>query len=382
VHRRRYLAAVGAAGVAGVAGCLGRIGFGGPTGGSSDGDGDRVVEAAGGVRVRVETVATDLVVPWGVDRRGRDLFVTERPGRVVRLRGGTGPAETLLDAGDGDLSGLTPRGEGGLLGLAFHPDRPYAYTYGTYGDENRLYRHDLTDAWARDDDPLLAAPAARIHDGGRLVARARDGRGGPALWLGTGDASRGNLAQKRDSLAGKVLRVTTDGRPYPGNPFDPESPVYTYGHRNVQGLAFRDGVAYAIEHGPDRDDEVNRLRPGRNYGWPRVTGGGSSATFEPPIESYTPTIAPGGAVFYPPDGPIRAWRGDLFVAALKGAHLRRLRIETDRVTDQEVLLEGAFGRLRTPFVDSEGHLRVTTSNRDGRGRPQSGDDRILRLAPA
>jgi glucose/arabinose dehydrogenase len=374
VNRRSYLAAVGLAATAGSAGCVGRLGAGTPPP-TADG---RVVDAAGRVRVRVETVADGLTVPWGAAWRGRDCYLTERPGRVVRLRGGTGPAETVLDVEDGDHPGLTVRGEGGLLGLGIHPTAPYAYAYGTYGDENRLYRHDLRSGWARDGPLLAGIPAAAIHDGGRLVVR--DGPAGPAIWLGTGDAARGNLAQQRESLAGKVLRVTTDGRPYPDNPFG--TPVYTYGHRNVQGLAFRGSEAYAVEHGPDRDDEVNLLRPGANYGWPRVTGGRSRADFEPPVESYTPTIAPGGAVFYPDDGPIRAWRGDLFVATLKGAHLRRLRIDGGRVVDQEVLLDGAYGRLRTPFVDPDGHLRVTTSNRDGRGRPRSGDDRVLRLTPA
>ncbi|WP_228546072.1 PQQ-dependent sugar dehydrogenase [Halegenticoccus tardaugens] len=382
LRRRRYLAGVGVGLGLGGAGCLGAPDDSSPGGGDDGSGSDGAPEDDGGPPVRIETVASGLEVPWGMAYRGGDLYLTERPGRVVRVRDGGGD-----DGGSGDEGGdrtelvrddfpdLEPTGEGGLLGLAFHPDEPTAYTYGTYdgggGLENRVVRHDLEDGWA--GEPILGGiPASSIHDGGRLAIC--DG----ALFVTTGDASEAELAQDRDSLAGKVLRLTLDGEPHPDNPFG--TAVFTYGHRNPQGLAFREGTLYSTEHGPDTDDEINVLEAGRNYGWPDATGPSGDDEYADPIASYTPTIAPGGAAFY--DGPVEAWRGDFFFGTLAGEHLRRVRIRRDDgVTVDEPLFEGEFGRLRTTAVDPDGHLLVATSNRDGRGSPRDGDDRVLRFLP-
>ena len=377
MDRRSYLVAVGAGAGVALGGCLGDASER-PAG---DETGTRTLTGESGVRFAVETVATGLDVPWGAAYRGGDLHLTERPGRIVRVRDGR--VERLVES----VPDLRASGEGGLLGLAVHPTAPVAYTYGTYeganGAENRLVRRDPTDGW-RGETLLGRIPAGEIHDGGRLLVRGGDGTGGgrgePALFVSCGDAGESELAQDRESLAGAVLRLTLDGEPHPENPFGNE--LFSYGHRNPQGLAVRRGDArlYATEHGPDVDDEVNVLRAGANYGWPAVTGRSGSDRYADPIATYTPTIAPGSAAFY--DGPIEAWRGDLFFGTLAGEHLHRVRVRDGRVVGQERLLEGAYGRLRTAFVDPDGHLCLTTSNRDGRGSPTASDDRVLRLRPA
>ena len=378
MDRRRYLAAFGA--TVALGGCAGRSGTGGEGGGAP-------ASATDGVAV--ETLATGLEIPWGAAYRDGTLYLTERPGRIVRIvDGGIDP---VVDAVDG----VRHVGEGGLLGLAFHPSKPYAYTHQTYesgdGLANRLVRHDLTDGWA--GDPLLTGiPGARIHDGGRLLVHD------DALYMTCGDAAAAANGQDADALAGSVLRLTLDGEPHPDNPLD--SPVYSYGHRNPQGLAIRDGRLYSTEHGPSVADEINVLRAGENYGWPEARGPSDDDRFTDPLAHYSPTIAPASAAFY--DGPIEAWRGDFFFGTLKAEHVRRVRFEggetprasdepsgdgdeprgRDRVVEQERLVEGEFGRIRTVFSGPDGHLHAVTSNRDGRGSPVAKDDRLLRFVPA
>ncbi|WP_338741068.1 PQQ-dependent sugar dehydrogenase [Haloplanus salilacus] len=379
MDRRRYLATIGAAAVGG---CAGRPpdGWGtsdDPTAVSStdgdDGTGEAAATATDG-DVLAETLATGLEIPWGAAYRDGTLYLTERPGRIVRLDGGA--VDPVVDA----VSGVEHVGEGGLLGLAFHPEEPYAYTHQTYDDgdgntANRLVRHDLDDGWA--GEPILSGiPGAPIHDGGRLLAH--DG----ALYVTCGDAAVEANGQDPDVLAGSVLRVTFDGDPHPDNPFD--SPVFSYGHRNPQGLVVREDELYSTEHGPQVGDEINVLRAGENYGWPAVTGPSDDDRFTDPVASYTPTIAPASAAVY--DGPIEAWRGDLLFGTLAAEHLHRVRLDGDaaapEVLEEERRFEGEFGRIRTVFTGPEGHLHAVTSNRDGRGAPVEGDDRVVRFVPA
>ena len=372
MHRRRYLAALGAA--AAVGGCAGRPRSDGTAAdtASPDPDGGGTVDGGDDPDVAVETLATDLEVPWGAAYRDGDLYLTERPGRIVRLADGVEPVVADVP--------VKAVGEGGLLGLAFHPDEPYAYTHQTYeptggGTANRLVRHDLTDGWA--SEPLLTGiPGAHIHDGGRLLVHD------DALYVTCGDAASEDRGQDPDVLAGSVLRVTLDGDPHPDNPSG--SPVFSYGHRNPQGLVVRDGAVYSTEHGPQVGDEINVLTAGENYGWPEVTGPSDDDRFTDPVTSYTPTIAPASAAVY--DGPIEAWRGDFFFGTLVAEHLHRVRFDgggTDPgVAAEERLFEGEFGRIRTVFTGPEGHLHAVTSNRDGRGSPAATDDRVLRFVPA
>ncbi|WP_276279753.1 PQQ-dependent sugar dehydrogenase [Halorussus caseinilyticus] len=364
MERRAYLRSLTATvGAVGVAGCLRTAG-------------DEPTTTTDQPTFRTETVTMELEVPWGAAfAPGGDLYLTERPGRVQRVAHENGRKEQVADLTDD----VAARGEGGLLGLELDPDDPdIAYTYQTYesaeGLANRVVRHRVSEGFARESVVFDDIPAASIHDGGRLAF-------GPegALYVTTGDASRGSLARDRDSLAGKVLRLTPDGEPHPDNPFG--NAVFTYGHRNPQGLAWREGTLFGTEHGPSTDDEINVLRAGENYGWPETMGPTDGDRFTDPIAAYTPTIAPGSAAFY--RGPIDDWDGDFFFGTLAGTHLHRVRIDDEnRVVAQQRLLDGRYGRLRTVFTGPDDHLYVTTSNRDGRGTPAPQDDRVLRIQPA
>jgi glucose/arabinose dehydrogenase len=282
------------------------------------------------------------------------------------------------------------------MGIAFHPDfatQPYVYAAHSYlqnGElRNRLVRMRWDGQSLGTPEALLSnIPASGIHDGSRLVI-------GPDrfLYMTTGDASNGNLAQDKNTLAGKVLRLTLDGAPAPGNPFG--TSIYSFGHRNPQGLVFHPttGALYSTEHGPSDNDEVNRIVAGRNYGWPTVHGAcdddvGSERQFcqandvVEPLVTWTPTIAPAGADFYLAD-LIPQWKGSLLFTSLRGEALYRLTLSSDgqRVTAKETLFEGQYGRLRDVLVAPDGSVYLATSNRDGRGSPAADDDRILRVHP-
>ncbi|WP_137284395.1 PQQ-dependent sugar dehydrogenase [Halorussus salinisoli] len=362
MERRAYLRSLTAVGAVGVSGCLRTAG-------------DEPTTTTDQPPFRTETVTMELEVPWGAAfAPNGDLYLTERPGRVQRVTHENGRKEEVADLTDI----VAARGEGGLLGLAIHPDDPdLAYTYQTYEGEsglaNRVVRHRISEGFARETVVIDGIAASSVHDGGR-VAFGPEG----ALYVTTGDASEGSRARNRDSLAGKVLRLTPDGDPHPDNPFG--NAVFTYGHRNPQGLAWRDGTLFSTEHGPSTDDELNVLRAGNDYGWPEAMGPTEGDEFTDPIAAYTPTIAPGSAAFY--HGPVDDWGGDLFFGTLAGTHLHRVRInDRNEVTDQQRLLDGRYGRLRTVFTGPNDHLYVTTSNRDGRGTPAPQDDRVLRIQP-
>ncbi len=339
--------------------------------------------------LRVETVASGLDTPWDL-AWGPDeaIWVTERPGFISRVDPATGRVTRV-----GQLS-VTEQGESGLMGMAFHPDfsaQPYVYLAHSYssggGIWNRLIRMRYDGTRLGGPETLLEGiPGASIHDGSRLSV-------GPdrLLYMTTGDASNGAFAQDRASLAGKVLRLTLDGASAPGNPFG--TAVYSYGHRNPQGLAFHPGTGrpYVTEHGPNDNDEVNRVEAGRNYGWPNVRGfcdgdaPGEQAFCQAngvvePAAAWTPTIAPAGAAFYNAD-LIPGWKGSLLFTTLKGSALYRLTLSSDggRAVGQEVLFQGQYGRLRDVLVGPDGTVYLATSNRDGRGSPAADDDRILRV---
>jgi glucose/arabinose dehydrogenase len=325
---------------------------------------------------RVTVVATGLEVPWALAFApdGR-LFITERPGRIRVLRDGRLDPQPLAT-----LS-VASRGESGLMGLALDPGfartgRLYVcYTMDKRGGlVNRLTVLTLREGRLGDERVLIDdIPGASVHDGCR-VKFGPDGK----VYVTTGDAGESRLAQRRDSLAGKILRLNPDGTVPADNPF-PGSPIYTLGHRNPQGLAWdAAGRLFASEHGPSGfpggHDELNRIRPGRNYGWPEVHGQGGAPRFEDPVlESGLRTWAPAGMAIV---------GSAAYVAALRGRRLLRVGLAADgSVTGVSALLEGTHGRLRDVVVGPDGALYITTSNRDGRGSAAAGDDRILRLMP-
>ena len=325
---------------------------------------------------RVETIASGLEVPWALAFApdGR-LFVTERVGRVRVVRDGR------LDPEPVATLSVAAQGEAGLMGLALDPrfaDTGHLYvcytSQGPGGLVNRIARLTLRGARAGDERVLLdGMRGAAIHDGCRLKF-GPDGK----LYASMGDAAEPRLAQARESLNGKILRLEPDGSVPGDNPF-PGSPVWSLGHRNPQGLAWDDkGRMLAAEHGPTAHDEVNGVVAGKNYGWPEVAGADAAASerqgfVDPIVESERDTWAPSGI----------AWlRDSLWVAALRGERLIQITLDADlRLVNVRSILRRTHGRLRDVVVGPGGALYVTTSNRDGRGMVREGDDKILRVVP-
>jgi glucose/arabinose dehydrogenase len=327
----------------------------------------------GTLEVRASVIATNLEVPWGIAflPNGDALFTERDSGRLLRMdaSGNIEEVQTLPTRGFG---------EGGSLGLAVSPDYRedgYVYAYYTTDQDNRVVRFRL----GEEPEPILTGiPFNTYHDGGR-IAFGPDGM----LYIATGDAGDPSNSQDRNSLGGKILRLTPDGDVPEDNPF-PNSPVYSYGHRNVEGLAWDErGRLYASEFGLNRYDEVNLIEPGENYGWSEVEGeGGEALGYVDPITTWsTSEASPSGAEILK-NGAIPQWEGDLFVAALRGERLWRLELRPDGdVVEQDQLLRDEIGRIRNVVQAPDGSLWVTTSNLDGRGTPAPQDDRILRLGP-
>ena len=315
---------------------------------------------------QVRTVATGLAAPWGLGfLPDGTALVTERDS--ARLLSVTAAGQVTPVA---TVAGVVPGGEGGLLGLAVSPgfaaDR-FVYLYYTAATDNRIVRARYTGGQLGAQEVVLSGlPKGTIHNGGR-IAFGPDGM----LYAGVGETGNTALAQDLGSLGGKILRMTPTGQPAPGNPFG--TLVWTYGHRNVQGLAWdAQGRMFATEFGQNRLDEINRIEAGDNYGWPIVEGTGGGANFTDPLLTWTTAEAS-------PSG-LAAHGGNLYAAALRGRRLWQVPLTpTGGVGTPTALLDGQFGRLRTAVAAPDGTLWVTTSNRDGRGTPVAGDDRILAL---
>lgn len=310
-----------------------------------------------------EEVVTGIDVPWGLAflPDGAALVAERDSGRVLRVSPGRAPESFA------EIPGVVARGEGGLLGLAVAPDYAESrtvYAYFTAADDNRVVRFRQG---AAPEVVFAGIAKAGNHNGGR-IAFGPDGM----LYVGTGDAGERELAQDPASPNGKILRLTPDGAPAPGNP-TPGSPVYSRGHRNVQGLAWDSaGRLFAAEFGQNRLDEINLIEPGRDYGWPAVEGaGGADRGFTDPLLTWsTAEASPSGI----------AIAGDtLFVAALRGERLWTATMSGTGLTNPRDLFRDTYGRLRTVEVAPDGALWLTTSNTDGRGDTSAGDDRVLRF---
>jgi glucose/arabinose dehydrogenase len=337
----------------------------------------RPVRSPGGPAVA--TIATGLSVPWEIAflPDGRAL-ITERPGRVRLLT----RDRRLLGAPVAQVP-VSARGEGGLLGLAVDPDfarNRLVYVYRTTSSANQVVRYRLTGLrLIRQAVIVDGIPAAAVHDGGRIHF-------GPdrRLYITTGEAANGPLAQRRGSLGGKFLRLSAAGYRSP-RAVRPE--VFSLGHRNSQGFDWQPGTGLLVasEHGPSGGDgpqgfdEINIVRQGANYGWPSVFGIGRRAGLVSPVVLYREAIAPSGASFVSLPGS--SWTGDFLVATLRGQHIRRVRLRGGRAGINQALFAGRYGRLRTVVEGPDGALYALTSNRDGRGSPRGGDDRVLRIIP-
>ena len=307
----------------------------------------------------LEVLAKNLDTPWAIDfLPGGTMIFTERDGKV-----------SILDNGKVKVVGeinVNQKSESGLLGVAVDPEfveNNFIYLYYTYEEGNRVSRFILNDKLKNEFILLDSIPNARFHDGGRI-------KFGPdeKLYITTGDATNPSSAQNINSLAGKILRINKDGTVPKDNPFG--NYVYSYGHRNPQGLAWNNNKElFSSEHGPTRNDEINIIIKGENYGWPVECN--EKSEFINPIRCFSDfTLAPSGIAFY---------ENDLYIAGLRGKQLRRIIFDEAYET---ILYEEEFfremGRIRD-VVEYNGSLYITTNNRDGRGIPKLGDDKIIRI---
>ncbi|WSY99824.1 PQQ-dependent sugar dehydrogenase [Streptomyces sp. NBC_00872] len=331
--------------------------------------------AKGSVKV-VSTVTEGLASPWGLAALpDGDLLVSSRDeGTITRVDGESGK-KTLVST----VPGVSASGEGGLLGIALSPtygaDR-LVYAYFTTESDNRIARmlyderKPVGQQMGAPDTVLRGIPKGTIHNGGRIAF-------GPdkMLYAGTGETGDGQLAQDRKSLAGKILRMTPDGQPVHGNP-EADSVVYSYGHRNVEGLAWDSGKRlWASEFGQDKWDELNLIEPGKNYGWPDVEGKSDRPGVVSPVAQWPPSEAsPSGIAFA---------EGSIWLATLRGERLWRAPLAgRELAAPPEAFLGGKYGRLRTVLSAGGGRVWLVTNNTDGRGTPKPGDDRILLLEVA
>ena len=350
-----------------------------------------------GQEFEVVTVAENVEVPWEIAFApdGR-IFFTERGGAIRVIEDGTlnpNPVSVLDVGGDGGLLALAiGGGEGGLLGLALDPnfdENNFLYLYYSYSDDlstfNRVVRYTENNNQLIDENILIdKIPGSFVHDGGRIKFGPDD-----KLYITTGDASNADSAQDLNSLAGKILRINSDGTIPEDNPFS-DSLVYSWGHRNPQGIDWDpvSGKLVSSEHGPSGErgfahDEINVVEAGKNYGWPVVIGGEHDPEFVDPIlHTGDDTWAPSGVAFYDSEN-IPEWTDKYFVANLRGTHLRMLDldVEANQVISNEILFPGEFGRLRNAAMGPDGNLYLLTSNQDGRGSPAENDDRILKIIP-
>lgn len=344
-----------------------------------------------GDRVAVLPWIENLKIPWSlVFLPGDRALVSERAGSIRLIRNGKlqqKPYVTLP---------VHHAGEGGLMGLAVHPDfarQPFIYAMYTFRKQdgtldNRVVRlRDSGDTATIDKVILAGIPGARLHDGGR-IGFGPDGM----LYITTGENFEADMAQDLSSLGGKILRITPDGAIPADNPFQ-GSPIWSYGHRNPQGLAWQPGTGklFASEHGPSGEyarfahDEINVIVKGGNYGWPKIIGAGDDKAYIDPLVVWKQTTPPSGMTFYR-GAAMGHLRGDLFVATLKSRTLIRIKLDGERVTAAERWFtnengESRYGRLRDVVEGPDGMLYLLTNNTDGRGKPAPGDDRIYRILP-
>jgi glucose/arabinose dehydrogenase len=313
-------------------------------------------------------LARNLAVPWAIAfLPDGDALVTERDSaRLLRVTA-HGRVSRV-----GTVPGVEPSGEAGLLGVAVSPSfgqDGLVFLYFSTATDNRIMRFRYSGSGIGSLEKVVTGiPRASIHNGGRL-AFGPDGM----LWASTGEHAEPDISQDKDSLGGKILRMTPDGRPAPGNPFG--TLVWTYGHRNVQGIAWDDaGRMYATELGQNRFDEINRIQKGHNYGWPVVEGVGGGGTYtDPELTWPTDQASPSGAAIA---------ADSLWVAALRGERLWQIPLDRRGALGTPVAhFTGEYGRLRAVARAPDGSLWFTTSNRDGRGNPQSDDDKILVIRP-
>lgn len=330
----------------------------------------------------IEVIAEKLNVPWAIDiSNDGKIYFTERSGSIRIIEDGKVNPQPLITFGAPFIS----QGEGGLMGIALDPNfsqNHYLYVMHSYEEGSKIYNRvvrliERNNKASIDRIIIDNIPGSQFHNGGRIKI-------GPdkKLYITTGDAQNQPLAQDVTSTAGKILRIELDGSIPRDNPF-PNSPVYSLGHRNPQGLAWNSkNILYSSEHGQTAHDEINIIEPGANYGWPLVQGDEESTEIlvqKPLMHSNEDTWAPSDIAFVNQG----AWKYKLLVATLRGQQLLVISFNDNGtvVKNIESWFKNEYGRLREVVQGKDGSIYIATSNRDGRGNPDVSDDRIIRLIP-
>lgn len=313
---------------------------------------------------QIEVLAKNLDTPWDlVFLQNGEILFTEREGNL-KLRTKEGEIKQIAK-----IDTAFESGEGGLLGIALHPDfekNHYIYLYFTSFNKNQIVRFSFENNQLIQNQLIFnSIPKNLFHNGGRI-------KFGPdnKLYITTGDAQNSDLSQDVNSFAGKILRLNDDGSIPSDNPF-PNSPVYSLGHRNPQGLTWnKDGQLFETEHGNQAFDEVNKISPGKNFGWPKIKGDETNAGFEVPfLHSGTNTWAPSG---------VEIKDDYLYFTGLRGSAIYRIDLKTLELKE---FFKNEFGRIRTINLGTDGYFYILTNNRDGRGKPEDDDDRIVKISP-
>ena len=320
----------------------------------------------------VQVLATNLEKPWAIDFAGDKIFVTEKVGQVRVIESGVLLDDPLVTLRTANVFG------GGLLGIAVHPafdSNHFIYVYYTYEKDGTLWNKILR--ITESNNKLDAAKTifdnipGSVYSNGGVIKFGPDGK----LYVGTGSVSDSHGPQDIQSLEGKILRLNDDGTIPDDNPFS-NSPVFSFGHMNPKGLGWDNvGNLFVTEMGPSKNDEINLVQSGGNYGWPEQECFGNEE-FIDPIKCYDPAIEPGGIVFY--YGDKIKLENSLVLASLRASHLFNLEIDEDGVKSQKSILSGV-GRIRDVAVGPDGYLYLITSNTDGKGFPDASDDKLLRI---
>lgn len=321
----------------------------------------------------IQVLATGLKKPWAIAFSDDQIFVTEKGGNIRVIQSGVLLDEPLATVRAAKIHG------GGLLGIATHPDfmnNRFLYVYYTYSENNVLWNKVLriTESNNKIQDTFTIIdkiPASQFYNGG-VIKFGPDSK----LYVATGLSEEfSHESQNPESLEGKILRLNDDGTIPNDNPFT-NSPVLSFGHRDIQGMTWdKNGNLFASETGPTKNDEVNLIRPGQNYGWPEQECGGN-VKFVDPIMCYDPSIEPGGIVSYTGDN--LEYEDRLIMATLRGSNLYNLEINEKGLESQKSILSG-LGRIRDVMQGPDGYLYVITSNTDGKGFPDKTDDKLLRI---
>lgn len=313
----------------------------------------------------IETVAQGLDIPWSIARSDDVFYLSERPGKIIKIDGNK-KTEQQVDL-DKEVSTAA---EAGLLGFVLAPDfkdSKEAYAYYTYeynNQFNRIVKLKLeNDTWKEDEVLIDKIPSGQYHHGGRLKIGPDD-----KLYATTGDASDEQNAQDKDTLGGKILRINLDGSKPKDNPIS-NSYVYSYGHRNPQGIVWTpDGQMYASEHGNQANDEINEIKEGQNYGWPVIEGNEENDNMETPIftSGSDDTWAPSGIAFKD---------GIIYSAALRGEGIMKFDVEKDEMKK----VATKYGRIRDVYIVND-DLYFVSNNTDGRGNPSQNDDKMYKVS--